>query len=88
MTWSFNSIPNQEGQIVFVTGANSGLGFDTSQALLEKGATVILGCRSLDKAQIARKKLLERTSCGQISVQEIDLSDLENVEKAIGCGVD
>ena len=51
MTWSIHSIPSQLGKIAFVTGANSGLGLDTAHALLKKGATVILGCRNIEKAE-------------------------------------
>ncbi len=83
MTWSINSIPSQKGRIVFITGANSGLGFDTAQVLLENGATVVLGCRTLEKAEIARQKLLDETDCGNIEVLEIDLSDLEEVNIAV-----
>ena len=74
MAWSINSIPSQEGRIVLITGANSGLGFNTAQVLLAKGATVILGCRTLEKAEISRQKLLDKTDCGKIDVLEIDLA--------------
>ncbi len=83
MTWSINAIPSQEGRTVFITGANSGLGFDTARALLEKGATVILGCRTLEKAESSRQKLLDETDCGKIDLLEIDLADLEKVNKAL-----
>ncbi len=83
MIWSTQAMPSQEGRIAFITGANSGLGFDTAQALLEKGATVVLGCRSVEKAEKARQKLLGRTNCGNIDVLEIDLADLSKVNTAI-----
>ena len=83
MTWSINSIPSQEDRIVFITGANSGLGFDTAQTLLQKGATVILGCRSLEKAEQARKKLFDENDGGNIEVLEMDLADLEKVDEAV-----
>ena len=82
MDWSIDSIPEQNGRIALITGANSGLGFDTAQALLEKNATVILGCRSIEKAAEAREKLLSKTSCGTIELLEIDLADLVQVNKA------
>ncbi len=83
MVWSSELMPRQDGRIAFITGANSGLGFATAQALVEKGATVILGCRSLQKAQQARKKLLTKSENGHIEVLAIDLADLENVSLAI-----
>ncbi len=83
MVWSSESIPRQEGRIAFISGANSGLGFDTAKALLEKGATVILGCRSLEKAEQAKLKLLNETNCRNIEVSKIDLSDLKEVDEAI-----
>ena len=38
------------GQVVIVTGGNSGTGYATCKALYEKGATVYLACRSRKKA--------------------------------------
>ncbi len=83
MTWSIDSIPSQEDKLAFITGANSGLGFDTAKALLKKGATVIAGCRSLEKAEKARHKLIKETNSAKIDVLEIDLADLKKVNKAI-----
>ena len=60
MTWTVNDIPDQSERIVLVTGANSGLGFETTKALLSKGAKVIMGCRSLEKGQEAFHKLLQK----------------------------
>ena len=82
MVWSIDLIPDQKGRIALITGANSGLGFDTAQALLEKNATVILGCRSIDKAEKARQRLLSQTCSGRIELLELDLADLVQVNKA------
>ena len=82
MVWSIDLIPEQNGRIALITGANSGLGFDTAQALLEKNATVILGCRSIEKAEKARERLLTKTNCGTIELLGLDLADLVQVNTA------
>ncbi len=82
MGWTTSEIPNQVGRVALVTGANSGLGFETTKALLGKGATVIMGCRSIQKAKIACKKLRETTDSGIIELLEIDLADLIEVSRA------
>ena len=71
MVWSIDLIPDQKGRIALITGANSGLGFSTAQALLAKNATVILGCRSIQKAEKARQRLLSKTSGGTIKLLKI-----------------
>ncbi|MBT6792578.1 MAG: SDR family NAD(P)-dependent oxidoreductase, partial [Gammaproteobacteria bacterium] len=38
-----SQVPSQDGKTVFVTGANTGIGFDTARVLAEKGARVLLG---------------------------------------------
>ena len=80
MNWSINSIPNQKDRIALITGANSGLGFETAKALLIKGATVILGCRTINKAEKARQKILKDIGSGNIEIAELDLSDLKKVD--------
>ena len=54
-----NEIEMQDGRIFLITGANSGLGFETSKFLLARGATVIMCCRDLIKGEKAKQELLK-----------------------------
>ena len=72
---------NQEGKVFLITGANSGLGYETSKFLLENGATVIMCCRDLLKGTKAKRELLKLNLPGNIELVELDLSDLNNVKK-------
>ena len=56
-TWNLESVPSLEGTTALVTGANSGLGFETAKALVGKGASVTLACRTTSKAEAAAKAL-------------------------------
>ena len=51
--WTTDDIPLLEGKIMVVTGANSGLGYETSKALAAKGAQVVMACRNIDKGETA-----------------------------------
>ena len=79
MDWTVDDIPDQSARIALVTGANSGLGFETSKVLLDKGAKVIMACRSKDNAEAAKKKLLSQNSQRQIDTLAIDLADLSSI---------
>jgi len=68
------------GKTAVITGANTGLGFETARWLSINGATVILACRSLDKAEAAANVLRRDTkSDSMVSVVQLDLSNLDNV---------
>ena len=75
-------IQSQEGRIFLITGANSGLGYESSKLLLQKGATVIMCCRDLVKADKAQQELKKFNYSGKIELIELDLSDLVNIKKA------
>ena len=60
MNWTARDMPDQSGKTAIVTGANSGLGLETARALAAKGATVILACRNLEKANEANGILKQR----------------------------
>ncbi|PRQ07784.1 oxidoreductase [Enhygromyxa salina] len=80
--WKANDMPDLAGKLAIVTGANSGLGLETTRALARKGAKVILACRGQAKAEAAidelagggiDRELLEFRAC--------DLSSLASVRE-------
>ncbi|HEX7304608.1 oxidoreductase [Lentzea sp.] len=75
--WTDADVPDQTGRTVLVTGANSGLGLRTAQVLASRGAHVIMGCRSVERGQAAR-----RAVAGSAEVLELDLADLHSVRAA------
>lgn len=78
--WSFADIPDQTGRIAIVTGASSGIGLETARMLAQKGAEVVLACRSLKKGEAALEKIRPEKPTAKLSVAELDLSDLDSVE--------
>jgi NAD(P)-dependent dehydrogenase (short-subunit alcohol dehydrogenase family) len=80
--WSIDDAPTLTGKVAVVTGANSGLGFETTKALRRKGALVIMACRNEAKAQTAIEEL-EATGLGPTpEFVELDLEDDESVHRA------
>ncbi|MDO3400525.1 SDR family NAD(P)-dependent oxidoreductase [Mycolicibacterium neoaurum] len=75
--WTTHHIPDQSGRTAVVTGANTGLGFETAKALAEHGAHVVLAVRDTEKGKHAAAQLT-----GDVSVQELDLGSLESVRAA------
>ena len=45
------------GKTAFVTGSNTGLGYFAAKALAKRGATVVLLCRSVEKAEAAKREM-------------------------------
>ena len=76
--WTKADIPDLTGKIIIVTGGNSGLGFESVKAFAEKGAEVILACRSLEKGEIARRKI--GMVKGKIIVMQLDLQDFVSIK--------
>ena len=79
--WSYDDIPDQSGRVALVTGANSGLGYHTVRGLAGKGADVLMACRSLDKGELAAADIRRQISHAQLTVVELDLSDLTSVQR-------
>ena len=52
--WTEQHIPDQRGRVAIITGANTGLGFETARMLAERGASVVLAVRDVDKARTRR----------------------------------
>jgi NAD(P)-dependent dehydrogenase (short-subunit alcohol dehydrogenase family) len=75
--WTEQNIPDQHGRTAIVTGANSGLGFETTRMLAERGATVVMAVRDVEKGKQAAARI-----AGNVTVQALDLSSLDSVRRA------
>jgi NAD(P)-dependent dehydrogenase (short-subunit alcohol dehydrogenase family) len=77
-----SDVPTQDGKTVFVTGANTGIGYDTARVLALRGARVLLGCRSEDKAVEAIEKIKVIKSDAEVCWVPLDLASLASIEAA------
>jgi NAD(P)-dependent dehydrogenase (short-subunit alcohol dehydrogenase family) len=80
--WTVANAPDQTGRVAVVTGANTGLGYETAAALASRGARVVLAVRNLDKGKAAADLILRRTPGADVSLQELDLTSLASIEDA------
>jgi NAD(P)-dependent dehydrogenase (short-subunit alcohol dehydrogenase family) len=76
-----NKLSSLEDKIYIVTGANSGLGYETSLNLAIKKAKVIMACRNISKAQRAKEKILNIVPDAQIDIVKYDQSSFESIDK-------
>ncbi len=79
--WTKDNITDQSGKTVIVTGANTGIGFETALALYEAGAHVVLACRNLEKAQEAATAIKEHTGNGTLEIALLNLANLAAVKE-------
>ncbi|CAO3572932.1 unnamed protein product [Mortierella alpina] len=86
--FSTEQIPDLTSKVAIVTGANSGVGFETALALASHGAHVFLACRNRTKTLEAIERLereLAETAphlYPKLDFLLLDLSDLRSVAKA------
>jgi NAD(P)-dependent dehydrogenase (short-subunit alcohol dehydrogenase family) len=77
--WTTADIPDLSGRTAVVTGANSGLGFESSLALARAGAEVVLACRDQTKGADALDRIARSVPGARISLAPLDLADLSSV---------
>jgi NAD(P)-dependent dehydrogenase (short-subunit alcohol dehydrogenase family) len=80
--WTTADIPDQTGRTAVVTGANTGLGYETAAALAAKGAHVVLAVRNLEKGKAAAALIGNRNPGASVAVQELDLTSLDSIRTA------
>lgn len=75
-------VPDQSGRCILVTGANTGLGFQTARILAAKGARVLLACRNEAKAKQAMTQIREDIPGVDVAFVPLDQADLSSVRRA------
>ena len=79
MAWSEADLPDLTHRVAVVTGANSGIGFETARALAQRGARVILGCRSRTLGPQAVARLRELVPGADVLYDSLDLASLSSI---------
>lgn len=77
--FQLQQIPSQKGRVAIVTGANSGLGYETALALAKKDIHIVMACRSQDRAEEAKSDILKQVPNASLEIMLVDLSKLESV---------
>jgi NAD(P)-dependent dehydrogenase (short-subunit alcohol dehydrogenase family) len=84
MNWTTADIPSQRGKRALVTGANLGIGFETTLALAKAGAAVLMGGRDEAKLNRAAGEIRTRVPGAELQPVVLDLADLASIEEAAG----
>lgn len=80
--WNISDIPDQSGRTAVITGANTGLGYETAIALAGRRAHVVLAVRDLDKGKAAADLIARRSPGAEVTVQQLDLTSLASIQEA------
>ncbi len=67
------------GRRCLVTGANSGIGYETALALADLGGEVLLLCRDPERGRGAAESIIACTGNPAVRAETVDLSDLDSV---------
>lgn len=81
MNFNINNIPSQKGKIAIVTGANIGLGYETTIALAKKHMHIIMACRNIQKAQKAKETIMKIIPTASLEIMILDLNSLKSVRE-------
>ena len=80
--WDPSDLPPAIGRRVLITGANTGIGFEAARWFVHSGAEVLLGARDEGKGEAAIQRLRAEDPKGTVSLQHLDLGNLDRVRDA------
>jgi NAD(P)-dependent dehydrogenase (short-subunit alcohol dehydrogenase family) len=81
----FDRTVSCDGFVYLITGSSAGIGVETAREIARMGGTVILACRSREKAQVVANDIIQTTKCAQskVIILALDLSDLSSVRNCV-----
>ncbi len=65
-----------------VTGANTGVGYETALGLAKQNFQVVMLCRSQERGEKAQKEIVEKSGNKNVSLILADLASLESLKEA------
>jgi NAD(P)-dependent dehydrogenase (short-subunit alcohol dehydrogenase family) len=80
--WTAADVPDQSGRVAIITGSNTGIGYGAAAVLAAKGAHTVLAVRNLDKGDDAVARIKSASPDATVTLQQLDLTSLDNVRKA------
>ncbi|WP_217995849.1 oxidoreductase [Kribbia dieselivorans] len=83
-----DDIPDLTGRVAVVTGANGGLGLQTTRVLAAKGAHVVMAARNEGKTERAVEEVRRETPQARLTTIRLDLGSLDSVREAAEAIVD
>ena len=81
MQSEMRDIKGLDGKVAIITGANSGLGFETAKQLAAAGAKVVLACRNTEKCNYAAEKIKSEYCQSKVLPMDLNLADLDSVKR-------
>jgi NAD(P)-dependent dehydrogenase (short-subunit alcohol dehydrogenase family) len=78
--WGSADIPDQHGNHAVITGATSGIGYETALALAGRGASVVLAARDETKAREAIERIRKKHPAATLEFIQLNLADLASVQ--------
>ncbi len=70
-------------RIVFITGANSGIGKETAIQLARSSMTVVMGCRDLQRGEQAKADIQAISASADVDLLQLDLADFASIERCV-----
>jgi NAD(P)-dependent dehydrogenase (short-subunit alcohol dehydrogenase family) len=77
--WTAAALPDLSGKTIVVTGANSGLGWETALELARKRGTVVLACRNVESGREAAARIAALAPGAAVEVMALDLASLASI---------
>jgi NAD(P)-dependent dehydrogenase (short-subunit alcohol dehydrogenase family) len=81
MSWNVSQLPSFAGRTALVTGANSGIGWQTALELARRGARVRLASRDAGRGEAAVRRVREQVRGADVELVRLDLASLASIEE-------
>uniref|UniRef100_A0A803PQI5 Short-chain dehydrogenase TIC 32, chloroplastic n=1 Tax=Cannabis sativa TaxID=3483 RepID=A0A803PQI5_CANSA len=69
------------GLTAIVTGASSGIGFETARVLALRGVHVVMAVRNIAAGNEVQGTIIKENPCAKVNAMELDLSSIASVRK-------